>query len=100
MLDPRRFPDPLTRNVYALAAKIKPLLYQQPCYCRCDRSVGHKSLLDCFVTDHAAYCPICQKSALYAYEQAQRKWTAAQIRQGLVKGEWEAIDLSKYASAP
>src|ERR1700680_4143403 len=32
-LDPQQFPDALNRNVYALAAKIKPVLYQQPCYC-------------------------------------------------------------------
>ena len=36
-LDPKQFPDALNRNVYALAAKIKPVLYQQPCYCYCDR---------------------------------------------------------------
>ena len=36
-LDPQQFPDPLNRNVYALAAKIKPVLYHQPCYCYCDR---------------------------------------------------------------
>ncbi len=97
-LDPRQLPDAVTRSVYALAAKIEALLYQQPCYCRCDQSVGHKSLLDCFVTDHAAYCPLCQKSALYVYEQAQQKRTPAQIRQGLAHGEWETVDLGKYSS--
>ncbi len=99
-LDPKQFPDALTQNVYARAAKIEPILYQQPCYCQCDRSVGHRSLLDCFVSDHASYCPICQKSAVYAYEQARQKRTAAQIRAGLTKGEWEAIDLGKYRSMP
>src|SRR3984893_10763242 len=42
-LDPKQFPDPLNRNVYTLAAKIRPVLYQQPCYCYCDRHEGHKS---------------------------------------------------------
>ena len=31
-LDPKRFPDALNRNVYALAAKIRPVLYQQPSF--------------------------------------------------------------------
>src|SRR6185437_6355702 len=34
-LDPKNFPDALNRNVYALAAKIRPVLYDQPCYCYC-----------------------------------------------------------------
>src|SRR5579872_6852841 len=42
-IDPKQFPDALSRNVYAMAAKIKPVLYQQPCYCYCDRHAGHKS---------------------------------------------------------
>src|ERR1700676_4045612 len=37
-LDPKQFPDALNRNVYALAAKIRPVLYQQPCYCYCARN--------------------------------------------------------------
>ncbi|MGH9680258.1 MAG: hypothetical protein ACRD4Y_09925, partial [Candidatus Acidiferrales bacterium] len=36
-LDARQFPDPLNQNVYAMAARIKPVLFQQPCYCYCDR---------------------------------------------------------------
>ena len=47
-LDPTQFTDAETRNVYTLAAEEKDFLYQQPCYCRCDKEVGHKSLLDCF----------------------------------------------------
>ena len=39
-LDPKQFPDALNRNVYALAAKVRPVLYQQPCYCYCDRTRG------------------------------------------------------------
>src|SRR5712671_4240753 len=63
-MDPKLFPDALNRNVYALAAKIKPALYQQPCYCYCDRHVGHKSLLDCYLNAHGSECDICQKEAV------------------------------------
>src|SRR6266852_6175342 len=44
-MDPGVFTDPVVQNAYAVAAKIKKTLYQQPCYCHCDRSQGHKSLL-------------------------------------------------------
>jgi hypothetical protein len=97
-LDPAQFSDPSTRNTYAMAARVKKILYQQPCYCLCDRHEGHKSLLDCFVGNHAAMCGICKKEAIYAYEQAQRGRTAAQIRAGIIKGGWYGIDLSKYES--
>src|ERR1700692_2134712 len=67
-LDPKQFPDALSRNVYALAAKIKPVLYQQPCYCYCDRHAGHKSLLDCFAGTHGAECDICQKEGALLFQ--------------------------------
>ena len=47
-LDPKQFPDPLNRNVYALAGKIRPVLYQQPCYCYCDRHAGAQELARLF----------------------------------------------------
>lgn len=97
-LDPALFSDPSTRNTYAMAARVKRVLYQQPCYCFCDRDEGHKSLLDCFVGDHAAMCVTCRKEAIYTYEQARRGKTAAQIRAGIIKGGWYGIDLSKYES--
>src|SRR6266566_1483761 len=37
-MNPEFFPDPVVQNAYAIAAKIKKTLYQQPCYCHCDRS--------------------------------------------------------------
>ena len=29
-LDPKQFPDARTQKIYAMAAKVKPVLYQQP----------------------------------------------------------------------
>src|SRR5260370_41623346 len=63
-LDPNQFPDALNRNVYALAGQIRPVPFQQPCYCYCDPSLGHKSLLDCFSSTHGPTCDICQKEAV------------------------------------
>jgi Protein of unknown function with PCYCGC motif len=95
-LDPKQFPDALNRNVYALAAKVKPVLYQQPCYCYCDRSVGHKSLLDCFATEHGTQCDICQKEAVLAYQQTQKGKTPAQIRAAIIRGDWKSVDMKPY----
>jgi len=96
-MGPSLFPDVQTFNAYVAAGRIKKVLYQQPCYCHCDRSQGHGSLLDCFVSRHAAGCDICQKEDFYAYEQTYKGKTPAQIRDGIMHGEWERVDTSKYA---
>ncbi|HEV2351486.1 MAG TPA: CYCXC family (seleno)protein [Terriglobia bacterium] len=97
-LDPMKFPDAITQNAYAMAAKIKPVLYQQPCYCHCDKELGHGSLLDCFTGMHAAVCNVCKWEGIYAYQQSMKKKTPAQIRAGILKGEWKKVDLMKYRS--
>ena len=85
---------------YALAAHVKKVLYQQPCYCRCDRSQGHESLLDCFVSKHGAGCETCVREDLYSYEQSRKGKTPAQIRAGIIQGEWQSVDISKYQTPP
>jgi len=91
------FPDIQTFNAYIIAGRTKKVLYQQPCYCHCDRSQGHGSLLDCFVSRHGSGCDICQKEAFYSYEQTRKGKTPAQIREGIIKGEWQKVDTAKYA---
>jgi Protein of unknown function with PCYCGC motif len=94
------FSDPLAQNAYALAAHVKKVLYQEPCYCHCDRSQGHESLLDCFVSKHGAGCGICVREDLYSYEQTHKGKTPAQIRAGIIQGEWQSVDVSKYQTPP
>jgi hypothetical protein len=98
-LSPSQFTDVVVQNAYALAARVKKILYQQPCYCHCDRSQGHGSLLDCFVSKHAAACGICEREDFYAYEQSHKGKTGAQIRDGIERGDWQGVDMTKYQSA-
>ena len=99
-MSPDNFSDPVVQNAYALAAHVKKVLYQQPCYCHCDRSQGHESLLDCFVSKHGAGCGICVREDLYSYEQTRKGKTPAQIRAGIIQGEWQSVDVSKYQTPP
>lgn len=99
-LSPQLFSNAVVQNAYALAARVKKLLYQQPCYCHCDRSQGHGSLLDCFAGKHASACDVCIKEGLYTYEQSRKRKTAAQIRAGIESGEWRQINTSKYQTPP
>jgi Protein of unknown function with PCYCGC motif len=97
-LSPSEFSDVVVQNAYTLAARAKKILYQQPCYCHCDRSQGHTSLLDCFASKHGSECGVCMREAIYSYEQSHKGKTAAQIRAGIERGEWRDVDMSKYAT--
>lgn len=99
-LDPAQFSNAETQNIYTLAAKIKPVLYQEPCYCRCDKEVGHKSLLDCFTDLHGANCMLCKKEAVFTYTETKQGKTAEQIRKEIMDGKWKDVDLTAYDTPP
>jgi hypothetical protein len=84
-------------HAYELAAKIPTVLHQQPCYCYCDR-MGHNSLHSCFEGTHGAECATCLKELYYSYQEHEKGKTAAQIRAGIIKGEWKQIDLQSAAT--
>jgi Protein of unknown function with PCYCGC motif len=89
---------PYQTHAYELAAKIPKVIYQQPCYCYCDRSMGHTSLHSCFSGTHGAECGTCLKELYYTYTMYKQGKTARQIRAGIIKGDWKLIDLSTAAS--
>jgi len=81
--------------VYKEAAKIPGVLYQLPCFCRCDRALGHTSLLSCYQGTHAAICSTCAKEGAFAYEMTMQGWTPKQIREAIEHKAYEKIDLKK-----
>ena len=83
-LSPEQFSG-LTRAAYQAAKKIPQTIAQLPCYCHCDRSLGHKSLHSCFEDDHAAHCAVCAGEALMAYRlQTEQRMNPAQIRERII----------------
>ena len=88
-MNPEEFNNPVVRNAYTVAAKIKKVLYQQPCYCHCDRSQG-------FASQHGSGCGTCIYEDFDSYEQSSKGKSAAQIRDGIIKGEWKTVDAKKY----
>lgn len=52
-LPPERFSGAVAES-YGIARAIPDVLADLHCYCGCDRSMGHRHLLDCFADDHAA----------------------------------------------
>jgi len=87
------FTHPYQATIYKMAAKIPAVLHQQPCYCHCDRALGHNSLHSCFEGTHGAACSTCMKEVIYAYQQTKKGKTPAQIRAAIERGDFESVDL-------
>src|SRR5437762_9727128 len=73
-----------TRDAYQAAKEIPQTIAQMPCYCYCDRGMGHKSLHSCFEDDHAAHCDVCTNEALMAYRLQKQGLTPKQIRERII----------------
>jgi hypothetical protein len=93
------FTYPWQTEVYREAAKIPRVLYQLPCYCRCDKALGHKSLHSCFEGTHGAICSTCAKEGAYAYQMTKLGKTPQQIRDGIERQEYQQVDLEKLGKS-
>jgi hypothetical protein len=82
-------------HTYQKAAKVGSVLYQLPCFCHCDRSMGHTSLRSCFEGLHGSECDVCSKEAVFAYEQTMAGKKPADIRAAILRHEYLSVDLSK-----
>jgi hypothetical protein len=89
------FRYPWQIHVYQQVAKVGTVVYQLPCNCRCDRSLGHTSLRSCFENAHGTECSTCAKEGFFAYQQTRLGKTPEEIRAAIARREYESIDLEK-----
>lgn len=89
-IDPAKFKNASVRAAYEVAREIPEALSQQPCYCYCQR-IGHRGLLDCFRTEHAATCNVCIKEALLADQMHREGKTGEEIRAAIIQGQWANV---------
>jgi Protein of unknown function with PCYCGC motif len=79
-----------TADMYRYAADHSEQFAQIPCYCGCDRSLGHRNLEDCFVTAdgswdaHASGCAVCTIEASAAQELIDAGTDTAVVRQAII----------------
>jgi hypothetical protein len=78
-LDPNQFVGEV-KQAYVFAGENPALLAQLWCYCGCDKTDGHKSLLDCYRGTHGATCNICTGEALLAKRMSEQGSPVEQIR--------------------
>lgn len=69
-----------TARAYAAAKEIPEIIDSLYCYCDCKKHFDHKSLLTCYVDEHAAYCDICIDEALMAKEMHDKGMDVFAIR--------------------
>jgi hypothetical protein len=71
------------RQAYIVAQQNPWLLAQLWCYCGCDKTNGHRCLLDCYRDYHGATCAICAGEALEANQLFNQGSPVDQIRDAL-----------------
>jgi len=81
-LDPNQFVGEV-KTAYQIAERDPALLAQLHCYCGCDRTDGHKNLLDCYRDTHGSHCAICTGEAIEAEKLAQQGMPVEKIRDAL-----------------
>lgn len=70
-----------TSASYAAAKEIPEICCQLFCYCGCDMTEKHTSLLECFISDHSNDCPICRTEVFEALRLKKQGKSVAQIQE-------------------
>jgi uncharacterized protein with PCYCGC motif len=89
-LEPDQSQEPKIQSAYAMARQKPAILAQQPCYCSCNR-LGHRRLLDCLRSEHAAKCSICIRESNYARELDAGGKCAVDIRNKIIRTDWKSL---------
>jgi hypothetical protein len=68
VLQPASFAGQQQQEAYAAAREVSAVLNQLYCWCHCKESTifHHRSLLECFESDHASQCRTCIGEAILA----------------------------------
>jgi Protein of unknown function with PCYCGC motif len=93
VLPARLFSRPDVQEAYKAASRSPAVFAQMPCYCRCDRALGHKGLLACFNTEHGARCSTCVAEALFVKRELAQGKTVDEIRRAIiaVQGQTDSV---------
>jgi Protein of unknown function with PCYCGC motif len=93
-LPPAQFDNAIVARAYAIARVIPGVLAQEPCFCYCSKTIGHRGLLDCWSDTHGSECAVCLQEAVFTDRLTKLGRTPAQIRSAIIEGQWRNEDLS------
>jgi hypothetical protein len=93
-LPPSGFINKGIANAYRIAKEIPEVLAQQPCLCGCDNtSDDHRSLLDCYIDEHASTCLVCMKEAVLAEQMVDAGKSAKDVREAILAHEFSEVSI-------
>ncbi len=93
-LPPSGFINKGIANSYRIAKEIPEVLAQQPCLCGCDNtSDDHRSLLDCYIDDHASTCLVCMKEAVLAEQMIDAGKSAKEVREAILEHKFSEVSI-------
>lgn len=102
VLDPNKYVGQVKAG-YAAAKEVPQIVDKLFCYCGCDLTDCHGTLLDCFTNEHGEDCHICQEEAIIALKLHQKGKTVSDIQKEIDKKfqkeypfEVESPALQKY----
>ncbi len=85
VLPPEKFVGKVALG-YKAAQAIPDVCSKLFCYCGCDLTDSHTSLLDCFTCMHGMDCDICQDEAIVALHLKEEGKSLAEIQQTIDDG--------------
>lgn len=68
---------------YDAAQKHPDVINHLFCYCGCDLTDAHSTLMDCYTSNHGAYCEICLEEAIQAREMRDKHASLSSIQKGI-----------------
>lgn len=102
VLDPNNYVGQVKAG-YLAAKEASDVCAKLFCYCGCDMTDCHGSLLDCFTSDHGVDCHICQEEAILALKFHRKGKSISDIQKFIDKRyakeypfETESPTLQKY----
>ncbi len=91
-LPPSQFINKGIASSYRIAKEIPEVLAQQPCLCGCDNtSDDHRSLLDCYIDEHASTCLVCMKEAVLAEQMVDAGKSAREVREAILEHKFSEV---------
>jgi Protein of unknown function with PCYCGC motif len=91
---PAQFPNPVVAHAYRVAQEMPGVLAQQPCYCFCYKTAGHRGLLDCYADLHGSSCSVCVQEALLTEKLTKEGLSPSQVREAIIRGDWRTVELN------
>ena len=102
VISPEKFSGEIAAG-YKAAQKARDICSKLFCYCGCDLTDEHVSLLDCFTSMHGVDCAICQEEAIIALHMKEQRKPLGLIQKTIdekfaAQYPWEepSLALQKY----